>query len=274
LSRTSHWPKTWSLTSATREDLDLSQSENIEKKLSVISFDLILNAAAYTQVDLAEKETAVAETINFTAPTKIAEFCAENGKILVHFSSDYVYAGNGNFPQTESTPIEPRNFYGESKALADNAISRLNFHYLIFRTSWVYSAKGKNFVKTMLKLSLTHPTLKVVSDQVGVPTYARDLALYTVNALKAALEKPTFPAGIYHLTNQGEASWFDFAKAILPEHSIEPILTKDYPTPARRPLNSRLSLEKFESTFNLHPRNWRLALADCLKEISTESKTS
>ena len=271
LSRTEAFPLGWTLMALSSKDCDLKVKASIEAALSRVQPDVIINAAAYTAVDLAEKEQEACDAINATAPKLLAEYCKAHGVPLVHYSSDYVYSGEGSEPRNESAPIAPLNVYGASKAKGDEAIAKAGCDYLIFRTSWVFSHVGKNFVKTMLRLGAERPELRVVDDQVGSPTYAPDLAKYSLEALMRSLEKKAagmaFPTGVYHLANSGTTSWAGFARAILPKTKVTGILSAEYPTPAKRPLNSRLSLKKFTTVFGLKPRSWQESLQDCLTQL-------
>ena len=271
LSKTDAFPIGWSLTAWGRADGDFSDPENLLSRIQTFAPEVILNAAAYTQVDLAEKERENCERINATVPALLAEFSAKNAITLVHFSSDYVYAGMGTEPHLETEIPHAQNYYGLTKAQGDGGIARSGCDHFIFRTSWVYSHSGKNFVKTMLKLGETKTELSVVNDQVGSPTYAPDLAMIALDCLMQGLEKKAdgkaFPSGVYHLTNSGFTTWAEFAKTILPQVQILGIPTSDYPTPAKRPLNSRLSLEKLRQAFDVRPRTWQAALSECLSKI-------
>jgi dTDP-4-dehydrorhamnose reductase len=271
LSKTEVWPLGWELVALGSKECDLSLFGSLKQVLERLRPDLILNAAAYTAVDLAEKEQEKCEAINAGAPGVLARYCALHGIPLVHYSSDYVYDGSGAVVRLESAPHAPVNFYGASKAKGDEAIIHSGCDYLIFRTSWVFSHAGKNFVKTMLRLGAERPELKVVQDQIGAPTYAPDLAAYSLQALMRALESKVegrgFPSGVYHLTNSGYTSWADFARAILPGVKIIGIPSSEYPTPAKRPRNSRLSLERFKTTFQITPRPWQEALQECLEKL-------
>ncbi len=282
LAATDHWPIAWDLIPWGREEADLSKPDSVLTQVEKLKPDVIINAAAYTQVDKAESERELCETINATMPEKLAAYCAQLKIPLVHYSSDYVYAGTGTAAHLESEPYSPQNFYGLTKAKGDEAIQRVanqaklpgSIDALIFRTSWVYSHTGKNFVLTMLRLGRERDSLNVVEDQVGSPSYAPDLAEYSLDILMQALERKVetgiFPSGVYHLCNSGFTTWADFARAILPGKTIKGILTSEYPTPAKRPLNSRLSLKKIETAFGIKPRSWQEALQDCLKGISHE----
>jgi dTDP-4-dehydrorhamnose reductase len=271
MSQTEKFPIGWTLTSWGRAEGNLSEPDELLRRIEAFHPDIIINAAAYTKVDLAEQEIDLCERINTESPAMLAAYARKHHAVFVHFSTDYVYGDDGLDAHLESERLRPQNQYGRAKALGDEAVLRSGSDHLIFRTSWIYSFTGKNFVKTMLKLSETHPELKVVNDQVGSPTYAPDLAEYSLDALMQALEKKAggeaFPAGVYHLTNSGVTSWADFAKSIIPQVSIQEIPTSEYPTPAKRPLNSRLNLEKFTRVFGIKPRDWQSALKACLAEI-------
>jgi dTDP-4-dehydrorhamnose reductase len=235
----------------------------------------IINAAAYTAVDKAESEEALSFAINAEAPRVLAEFAAEEALPLIHYSTDYVYPGDGELPWREDSPTGPLNAYGRTKLAGDEAIRKVGAEHLIFRTSWVYDEDGKNFVNTMLRLGAERESLKVVNDQIGAPTYAMDIARYTLLALLEAIEREEFPSGIYHLCNSGHTSWQGFAESIFDHASeaglplkvseVQGIPTTDYPTPAKRPLNSRLSLEKIEAEFGFDIESWEDALARCLQ---------
>jgi dTDP-4-dehydrorhamnose reductase len=288
LSRTEAWPIGWELVSLNRNDCDLSSAPSLLSVLNQLKPDFIINAAAYTQVDLAEKDQDLCDAINHRAPAILAQYCKSHQIALIHFSSDYVYSGEGVEPHVESEKHQPLGHYGASKAKGDEVVMASAGDYLIFRTSWVYSHEGKNFVKTMLRLGSDRPELRVVCDQVGSPTYAPDLAQYALDALMQSMVKKVesgiFPSGVYHLTNSGYTSWADFAVAIfasaraqgellataLKVERVVPIASSEYPTPAKRPLNSRLNLEKFTTVFGIKPRPWTEALKECLEKIGTQ----
>ena len=271
LSKSDAFPIGWELIAWNREAGDLSTPLELIHRVKTAKPDLIINAAAFTQVDLAEHEKALCDAINANAPRLLAQYSALAGIPFVHFSTDYVYSGEGTEAHLETEISKPKNHYGLSKARGDDAIVKSGCDHLIFRTSWVFSYTGKNFVRTMLKLGATKKELNVVNDQYGSPSYAPDLASMALDAVMQGLEKKTdgakFPSGIYHLTNSGVVNWAEFAQAILPKVQITGIPTTEYPTPAIRPLNSRLSLEKFSQTFGISPRPWQNALADCIAHL-------
>jgi dTDP-4-dehydrorhamnose reductase len=257
------------------EEADFTKPQSLPDIIRKYDPLAIINAAAYTAVDKAEDEQQLAFALNEKAPAVLAEFAAEEGLPLIHYSTDYVYPGDGTHPWREDSPTGPLNAYGRSKLAGDKAVERAGGEYLIFRTSWVYDEDGKNFVNTMLKLGTERETLKVVSDQIGAPTYAMDIARYSLLALSHAIEHEAFPSGIYHLCNSGATSWHHFANSIfslasqagvpLKVHEVEPIPTSSYPTPAKRPLNSRLSLDKIHRTFGFDIEPWDDALLRCLE---------
>lgn len=256
-----------------REDLDLATAQAVDRYLEERQPDLVVNAAAYTAVDLAETHPDEARRLNTELPRQLARYAASHGARLVHYSSDYVYPGTGDMPWTENDATQPLNVYGQTKLEGDEAIVDSGADALIFRTSWVYSARGNNFMKTMLRLAQSKPELSIVSDQVGTPTPARLIAEITALAVYGRLN-----AGIYHLAPTGETSWQGFAQEIFrltqqagkelmmgPEKAL-PIPTRDYPTPAQRPLNSRLSVSKLEKALGIRMPNWQTGLAQTLDE--------
>ncbi len=244
---------------------------------------VVFNAAAYTQVDRAETERDLALTINAKSPQKMAQACVEVGAPLIHFSTDYVYSGTGERPWTEEDTIQPSNFYGHTKALGDQWITEAHeCKFLIFRTSWVYHAEGKNFFQSMLKLGREKETLRIVCDQIGSPTYAPFLAQTALNSLEKALNLPQFPSGIYHASNSGFTSWAGFAEEIFAQakkagtplqiQTLVRVPSSEYPTPAKRPLNSRFNLTKLEASFGIHPPDWKESLRDCFLDYSRLEK--
>lgn len=244
--------------------------------------DIIVNAAAYTAVDLAETERDKADLINHLAVAVLAEAAKEVGAVIVHYSTDYVYPGQGDIPIHEEDQTYALNFYGLSKLTGDEALKASGVPHIIFRTSWLYgNANRPNFVATMIRLFKNREVVNVVNDQHGSPTSARMLADLTAQILAQAITYGFFDfftkhTGVYHATNSGYASWYRFALEILKEakdvmdlqvKEINPIPTTAYPQPARRPLNSRLSLEKLVSTFNLTPPEWDVSFGVMFREI-------
>ena len=262
-----------------RQTLNLSDAQAVAAWLQATQPELIVNAAAYTAVDRAESEAALADRLNAQLPAQLAAYTAERDAWLVHYSSDYVYPGDGETPWREDAATNPLSVYGRSKRDGDVAVQASGCRHLIFRTSWVYSARGHNFMKTMLRLGREREQLRVVSDQVGAPTPARLLAQITGWALWRNLSGTApLDSGIYHLAPNGFTSWQGFACAIFTQakalgvplavvpDQVLPILTTDYPTPARRPLNSRLQLDKLQHALGIQLPHWqdelRLTLAE------------
>ncbi|PWB36600.1 MULTISPECIES: dTDP-4-dehydrorhamnose reductase [Pseudomonas] len=255
---------------------DLSNPEALRATIRQVQPDVIVNAAAYTAVDKAESETELADRVNGIAAGVMAEEAAASGAWLVHYSTDYVFNGQGTAAWRETDAVAPVNHYGSSKLAGERAITASGCKHLIFRTSWVYGARGNNFAKTMLRLASDRETLSVVADQIGAPTGADLIADVTAQALRQALQQPEL-AGLYHLAAAGEVSWHGyaseviaFAKAngeLLAVKAIEPVETTSYPTPAHRPLNSRLNTQKLRATFSLHLPDWQSGVTRMLREI-------
>jgi dTDP-4-dehydrorhamnose reductase len=255
--------------------LDLTDVAAIRRAVAEIQPRIIVNPAAHTAVDKAESEVERAYALNATAPGVLAEEAERLGALLVHYSTDYVFDGSGEQARIETDATGPLNVYGASKLAGEQAIQANCQRHLIFRTSWVYGARGANFLLTMRRLMRERPELKIVADQIGAPTWSRSIADATAQVL-AQVHSPlvggdnTQPWGLYHLTNAGETSWHGFAQAILDldapesETRLLPIPSSDYPTPARRPLNSRLNNDKLERVFGVRLPDWRLALRFCM----------
>lgn len=256
-----------------RAELDLTSSQAVADYLEACQPDLIANAAAWTAVDAAEDNPEAARRLNAGLPGQLAEYCAEQGAFLVHYSSDYVYPGNGTEPWQETSETGPLSVYGQTKLEGDENIQRRGAEHFIFRTSWVYSARGNNFMKTMLRLAKSKTELKIVADQIGAPTPARLIAQITAMAVHSNI-----PGGLYHLAPAGETSWHGFAQEIfrlakekgqqltMGPQNAHPIPTSDYPTPAKRPLNSRMELTKLETALNIEMPNWESQLDLSLQE--------
>jgi len=260
-----------------RQEADLTDPSGLPTLLDSIRPSVVLNAAAYTQVDRAEQEETLAQTINGVAPGILARWCVEHDNVpLIHYSTDYVYSGEGVQPWTEDDPVAPINTYGRTKLMGDLAVANAGGRWLIFRTSWVYDAQGKNFLNTIIRFGKERESLRIISDQHGAPSYAPDLADATLEILERALAMPRFPSGVYHLCNSGETTWHEFAIAILEGvrkqggelkvQTIEAIPTTEYPSPARRPLNSRLSAKKIYDLFGIELPNWKVGLIRSLHE--------
>lgn len=255
-----------------RSDLDISQEEALLEIFSEIQPTLCFNCAAYTAVDKAEEEEEAAMRANYSAVGLLARVCRLYTTALVHFSTDYVYADHYNRPLREGDETVGSGVYARSKLLGENAILAAYPDALIIRTSWVYSEYGHNFMKTMLRLGQERPQLQVVSDQVGTPTYARDLAA----AALALAKHGEGVSGIYNFSNSGVCSWYDFAMAVQQlagtACTLLPVRTSAYPTAARRPHYSVLDKEKVSAVLGAPPRHWRLALEDALARLSALSE--
>lgn len=261
--------------------LDISDGAAVFEAVRKERPGLIINAAAYTKVDLAEKERERAFAVNSDGPANLARAALEAGIPLIHVSTDFVFDGSRAVPYREDDATNPQGVYGESKLAGEAALAALLDERVVMRTSWVYGVTGHNFVKTILRLASERETLRVVYDQVGSPTWSADLAAAIVEASKAIAEGKN-PWGTYHYSNEGVASWFDFAVAICEEakalgtelkcSAIEPILTAEYPVPARRPAFSVLDKAKIKGAFGLRVPYWRDSLRLMLKELKATSK--
>lgn len=260
-----------------RKEADFAAADfisQLDKATQGKTFTAVINAAAYTQVDKAEEEPKLAIRINGEAVGELAVWCKEKKLPLVHISTDYVFDGNGISLRKETDSTAPLNTYGKSKLAGEGAIGRAGGKALVFRTSWLYDAEGKNFYTTMLRLFKEMKSLNVVSDQVGAPTYVPHLAQAILQGLAAAQKQPDFPSGIYHLCSGGEASWHAFASAILALATtrdsaiicsrIKPIPSSEYKTPARRPANSRLDCSKAFATLGVRLPHWQEGLEECI----------
>jgi dTDP-4-dehydrorhamnose reductase len=253
------------ITAPGREELDLTNEQAVASYLGQHRPNLIVNAAAWTAVDAAEAHQVEAERLNTDLPKQLAEYAATNKGRLVHYSSDYVYPGNGTTPWQEASPTGPLSHYGKTKLKGDQAVEQSGADHLIFRTSWVYSVRGNNFMKTMLRLAESKTALNIVADQIGTPTPARLIAQVTALAIHSKLE-----TGLYHLAPTAETSWQGFAKEIFrlagKNTKANPIPTSDYPTPATRPLNSRMDVTKLEQALKVRLPAWQSQLELTLSE--------
>jgi len=252
-----------------RAALDLSKPETIAPMIRALRPDIILNAAAYTAVDQAESEPALAATINATAPGILAEEAKRYGALLVHYSTDYVFDGTKGAPYTENDVPAPLSVYGRTKRKGEQAIEASGCEHLILRTSWVYGPRGKNFLLTILRLAREKPLLKIVADQIGAPTSTQTLAEATASILQ---RRQAGQSGLFHLTASGHTSWHGFAKLIVdlagpPCPEVEAIPTSAYPTAAKRPLNSRLDCTKVSAQFGLALRDWESAARDITGKV-------
>jgi len=255
---------------------DFTNLEGLAETVRAVQPDVIVNAAAHTAVDKAESEPELARTINALAPGVLAREAAIIGALLVHYSTDYVFDGGGDAPRSESDPIGPLSVYGATKLEGEHLIQQSGCKHLIFRTSWVYAARGGNFAKTMLKLAKERERLTIIDDQIGAPTGADLLADVTAHAIRAVQVRPDL-SGLYHLVAAGETSWhgyanlvIDFARKageVLAVQEIASVPTTSFPTPAKRPLNSRLSCAKIEGSFKLRLPHWQAGVERMLTEI-------
>jgi len=250
-----------------REELDISDKKAIENFINQNQIDTIINCGAYTAVDRAEDETLLADKINHKAIKYLAEISKDKSIKLIHISTDYVFDGTNFRPYIESDTTNPKGVYGETKLEGERALELINpKNSIIIRTSWVYSSFGANFVKTMLRLGKEEETLSVIFDQVGTPTYARDLAQTILDILPKIDNQKV---EIYNYSNEGVLSWYDFAKEIMRmaklKCKINPIEKKEYPTPAKRPHYSLLNKSKIKKEFNLQIPFWKDSLDECLK---------
>ena len=255
---------------------DLSDLDALRATIRKVKPDIIVNAAAYTAVDKAESETELADRVNGQASQVMAEEAASLGAWLIHYSTDYVFSGEGLTPWQETDAVAPVNHYGASKLAGEQAIIASGCKHLIFRTSWVYGARGNNFAKTMLRLAKDRDTLSVIADQIGAPTGADLIADVTALAIQQVQLRPEL-AGLYHLAASGDVSWHGYASHVigfaktngeeLAVTTINPIDTTAYPTPARRPLNSRLNTQKLRDNFSLHLPDWQSGVTRMLMEV-------
>lgn len=269
--------KPWSVIPATSKDLDITDQAQVEAFFAGNKIDLVINTAAHTAVDKAESEEDASFKVNALGPELLGKACAANGGALIHISTDYVFDGEKPAPYVETDDTNPVNVYGRSKEAGERALREALDHHIILRTAWVFGAHGHNFVKTMLRLAADRDELTIVADQQGNPTAAADLASCIV-----ALSDKILSGGVgndqwgtYHCVNQESVSWADFAEAIVAyaegqtgrRPSVRPITTADYPTPAKRPQNSRLDCSKLQDAFGIEMPHWRQTLPGVIDEI-------
>jgi dTDP-4-dehydrorhamnose reductase len=270
------------IVAARRKDCDFTQPQDARDFVSALAPDVVVNAAAYTAVDKAETDESTAMLVNATTVGVLAEEARRNGALLLHYSTDYVFDGMKQLAYLESDPPGPLNAYGRSKLAGEQAIRSTGCDHLIFRTSWVYAAQGHNFLNSIIRWARERGTLRVVDDQHGAPTWARNIADATATVLhkvQAQRRAAPFVSGTYHLTARGHTTWCGFARAILagireknpslalPVRDVVPIATADYPTPARRPRNSRLDGTALMAQFGVVMPEWEAALRECLSEL-------
>lgn len=268
------------LDQTTADSVDFARPDTLEALVARHAPDIIVNAAAHTAVDKAEQEPALARTVNALAPGALSRAALAQGALLVHYSSDYVFDGGGQHPRGENAPTQPLSTYGRTKLEGEQLIRESGARHLILRTSWVYASRGQNFPKTMLRLAQQHSELRVVDDQVGAPTGADLLADVTAHAIRR-LQQNAAAGGTYHVAAAGETSWYglarfaiDTARSLRPDlpwqvERISPIPTAEYPTPAQRPLNSRLDTTHLQTTFGLRMPPWQDGVRRMLTEILT-----
>lgn len=267
-----------------REQLNLTDKDVIRRVVQTIKPDLIINPAAYTAVDKAESETALASAINAIAPQILAEEASKLNAAMIHFSTDYVYDGLKLVDYVETDAVNPLSVYGKSKLAGEEAIRAVGLPYLVLRTSWVYGAYGKNFLKTIIRLASERDSLRIVADQFGAPTSSESIADAVVELLNSWQLQDDIQTGVYHFTNQGKTSWYGFSCEIVREYNhlaaenniaflkvplekIEPITTVDYPTPAARPANSTLSNQKLKQVFGVELPSWEQGLQQVIKSL-------
>ena len=256
-------------------ELDITNADAVMNAVKAASIDIIVNCAAYTNVDKAESDEATAELINATAVGNLAKAMKEVGGTLFHVSTDYVFGCDGNTPRTEDMPLNPLGVYGRTKLHGEQAIAESGCKALIFRTAWLYSEFGNNFLKTMMRLTAEREQLNVVFDQVGTPTYAGDLALAIFSIIEAGVYEGN--EGIYHFSNEGVCSWYDFAVEIATAAGntncrINPCHSCEFPSPVTRPPYSVLDKTKIKNTFDIDIPHWRESMEYCIKRIKATNK--
>jgi dTDP-4-dehydrorhamnose reductase len=261
-----------------RPQLDLAAPETVRPALIAVGPDIVVNAAAYTAVDQAEQEPEQAGAVNATGAGAVAAAASALGVPIIHLSTDYVFDGNKATPYVEEDPVAPSSVYGVSKLAGEQAVAAATRNHVILRTAWVYAPYGKNFVRTMLALARTRNEIRVVADQHGCPTYAPDIAVAIIRIAQNVLRNPSdqLLRGIFHLAGRGETSWAGFASAIfaflaakgLRRPALTPIASAEYPTPARRPANSRLNCSKLGYVHRIELPSWRDSLEICLERLT------
>jgi dTDP-4-dehydrorhamnose reductase len=270
------------VTALDRAQLDVADADAVVAAMRTYAPDVVFNAAAYTAVDQAEREPALAHAVNATAPGIFADAAKRAGALLVHFSTDYVFDGTQPTPYAEDAPTHPRNVYGQSKLDGERAVAQSGAAALVLRTSWVYGLRGRNFLLTIRRLAREREELRIVDDQRGTPNWSRSLARASARLVAMGVDALRERAGLYHLTSGGATTWCGFARAIVeldpappagPRPRIVPIATSDYPTPAARPANSVLDGGKFGATFGIALPPWEDALAECLAQTEPQTQT-
>jgi len=266
-----------------RPQLDLAVPETVQPALKAAAPDIVVNAAAYTAVDQAEREAELANSINGIGAGVVAEAARALGLPIIHLSTDYVFDGSKTSAYVEDDPVAPASVYGASKLAGEQAVAAVHGDHVILRTAWVYAPYGKNFVRTMLALAETRDEVRVVADQQGCPTYAPDIADAVIGITRNLLRDRSDPylRGVFHLAGAGETSWAGFAAAIFEllarkgcrRPILTPISTAEYPTPARRPSNSRLNCAKLARIHGIELPSWRHSLATCLERLTNRGET-
>ncbi|UAL08912.1 dTDP-4-dehydrorhamnose reductase [Caulobacter segnis] len=272
------WSEGVVLHAPTRDELDLTSVASIQALFEKVAFAAVINSAAWTAVDKAETEVAGAFAANAGGPALLADITRERGIPLVQVSTDYVFDGDKIEPYVESDPVAPIGIYGASKLAGEMAVRLGNPRSVVLRTAWVLSAHRANFLKTILRLAADRPALRVVADQYGCPTSAADIADALKTIVLRMIADETAPTGVYHFVNAGEAAWADLAREIFrlsaeaggPSAQVEDIPSDQYPTPARRPKNSRLATAKLTADYGVRPRAWQSAVADVIAELNSQ----
>ncbi len=273
-------PENWQLNALGRPQLDLLLPDTISKSFDRFEPHLVINTAAYTNVDQAEAEEELARKINADGAGHIAQICERHGIPLIHISTDYVFDGTKIHPYREDDFVAPTSAYGRSKLAGEQRVADTCARYIILRTAWLYSSFGRNFVETMLRLAVTRDEIKVVDDQFGNPTYAPDLADCIV-AMAGQIFQDRYediPWGIYHAAGTGDASWYDVACETFiqskqiggPVTEIHPIRASEFPSPAKRPANSRLDCSKLDKNFGLRLPSWQVNIAECVRRLHND----
>lgn len=273
------WPSHVRLHLPTRSELDLGDAEAVRAAFAATPFKAVINSGAYTAVDKAETEVAAAFAANAMGPAILAEVTRATGIPLIQVSTDYVFDGSGERDYAETDPVGPLGVYGASKLAGEVAVTTGNPRSVVMRTAWVLSSHRANFLKTMLRLAGDRPTLRVVDDQHGCPTSARDIAGALKTLALRMIEDDQAPNGVYHFVNAGSTTWAGLAREIMalsaarggPSATVEGITTADYPTPARRPSNSRLDTSKITRDYGIAPRPWKDAVAEIVAELIPET---
>ncbi|MBN2166256.1 MAG: dTDP-4-dehydrorhamnose reductase [Marinilabiliaceae bacterium] len=257
----------------TINDLDITNNNQVKTELQKRDYSIVVNCAAYTDVNKAESDTNIAYKVNAEALKIIGETTKKLNTRVIHVSTDYVFDGKSYLPYVETDNVNPQSAYGKTKLEGEKLLFKTNPNSIVIRTSWLYSSFGNNFLKTMLKLGNEKDTLNIVFDQIGTPTFAGDLAVCILQIIKKSIESTDkFIPGIYHYSNEGVCSWYDFTQTIfnisnITNCKVYPIESKDYPTPAPRPHYSVLNKAKIKSTFNIEIPHWEKSLKKCLLEL-------